>query len=175
MLEALTSALPDKGGAAIIQQRDRRLVLVERALLVDAEGTQWRGKAAVQPQRAHAQSVAVRPVVLPDEIAATGFQAQGGEHLIAGQDARNTVFTTLRDETGLTMNERGCDGQKPAPCSHPGLRRAKVPAGAQPMGQSVGEGVDARAKVAATQAGELVQHHKIFADLYHAHKSLSTF
>ena len=96
MLEAERTALPDKCRAAAVQQGYLRVFLIARALLIDPETGQRGRKSAVQLDCADAEAVAIRDVVLPDQITAGGAEAQGRVDLISRQISGRGVFTALR-------------------------------------------------------------------------------
>ena len=115
-LEALAPALPDKGRATTIEQGDLRAFLIGGTDEVHPEGGEDAGEVGIQLQGANSQAVAIGDAVLPNQVAASGIQAEVGMNLIRGQRTGDGVFHPIGDiGVGLAKEDRGGgNGQAPA-------------------------------------------------------------
>ena len=75
VLETRLAALPDDRRAAILEDCHLRILLVGGAIWFTRKLELRRGEATVQPQGHDAESVAIRSIVLPYDVAAVGRDA----------------------------------------------------------------------------------------------------
>ncbi len=87
--------LPDKRRPAAAQPADLGVFLVARANRINAERRIDSGQTAVELQGADPQAVAVREVILPDEVAAGIPDAKAGMDLVSGQSPGDGVLHTI--------------------------------------------------------------------------------
>src|SRR5258708_604495 len=122
VLETVPPSLPDKNGAAVVEQGDTRPLLVTLGDLVDTERGLNQGKAGIQSRSSNAQAVAIGSVIMPDKVAAVGIDADLRKVLITRQVAGDRVLAAAGIVEALGG---GAAGKKDAEESNSEARMSK--------------------------------------------------